>query len=294
MDKSTTYKNVAGFRCLQNIHKQTSDLYLVHCGHHKCPPEYSYDHKIPNEYHLHFVLNGKGIIDVNGILYPVQKDDIFIILKNVPFKYASDQYEPWEYIWVTFDGTQAENYLNYIGFTVNNPVISSAVPTKVYFPTVQKMLDTNELTFANEIKRVGFLFKILGNLVEAQNTLKNENKRYDYSSDAYVEYALQYIKYNYDHITVNDIAKYIGINRSYLTSIFKKKLNVPPQKYLIDYKLKKAEILIINTNLSIQDIAAKVGYDNPLTFSKIFKQTYNLSPKNYRDKQTAIVNSPIV
>ncbi len=284
MSKSTTYKNVAGFRCLRNIQKQTSDLYLVHCGHHKCPPRYSYDHKIPNEYHLHFVLNGKGIIKVNGILYTVQKDDIFIIQKNTPFKYSSNEHEPWEYIWVTFDGTQAENYLNYAGFTINNPIISSAVPTKTYFPAVQKILDTNELTFANEIKRVGYLFEILGSLIEAQNTLKTQKARCDYSIDAYVEYALQYIKYNYDHATVNDIAKYIGINRSYLTSIFKKKLGVPPQTYLINYKLQKAEILIKNTQLPIQNIASKVGYDNPLTFSKMFKQTYNLSPKNYRDQ----------
>ncbi len=290
MDKSTTYKNVAGFRCLRNIQKQTRDLYLVHCGHHKCPPGYSYDHKIPNEYHLHFILNGKGIIKVNNILYPVQKDDIFIIQKNIPFKYSSDDNSPWEYVWVTFDGSQAETYLSYAGLTADSPVITSTVPTKVYFPIVQKILDTNELTFANEIKRVGYLFKILGNLIEAQNTLKTENKRYDYSSDAYVEYALQYIKYNYDHITVNDIAKYIGINRSYLTSIFKNKLSVPPQQYLIHYKLKKAETLILNTCLPIQEIAAKVGYDNPLTFSKIFKQTYGLSPKNYRDKHIKTVD----
>lgn len=290
MAKVTTYKNVAGYRCIRNIQKQTSDLYLVHCGHHKCPPNYSYDHKIPNEYHLHFVLNGKGTIETNGILHTVQKDDIFVIQKDIPFKYCSDQHDPWEYIWVTFDGTQAENYLNYAGLTASTPVIPSVVPTKAYFPTVQKILDTNELTFANEIKRVGYLFKILGNLIEAQNTLKTAGKKYDYSSDAYVEYALQYIKYNYDRITVNDIAKYIGINRSYLTSIFKKKLSVPPQQYLMHYKLKKAEALITNTTLPIQDIATKVGYDNPLTFSKMFKQTYGLSPRNYRDQHIKTVD----
>ena len=284
MKKSTTYKNIAGFRCLRNIQKQTSDLYLVHCGHHKCPPEYFYDHKIPNEYHLHFVLGGKGVIEVKGISYTIQKDDIFIIHKNTPFKYCSDAHEPWEYIWVTFDGIQAERYLNYIGLTADTPVISSAFSTKTYFPLVQKILDTNELTFANEIKRVGYLFEILGSLMEAQNTLKTENQKHDYSSDAYVEYALQYIKHNYHQTTVNDIAKYIGINRSYLTSIFKNKLGIPPQKYLINYKLEKAEHLLLTTNLPIQNIALQVGYNNPLTFSKIFKQNYGLSPKHYRDK----------
>lgn len=214
----------------------------------------------------------------------MKKDDIFIIYKDIPFKYFADATDPWEYVWVTFDGTQAELYLKYTNLTDTNPIISSAIPTKTYFPIIQKVLDTNELTFANEIKRVGYLFEILGCLIESQNTLKSESQKYDYSSDAYVEYALQYIKYNYDHTTINDIAKYIGINRSYLTSIFKNKLNVPPQTYLINYKLEKAKELIKDTNLPIKDIACKVGYSNPLTFSKMFKQTYGLSPKNYRTR----------
>lgn len=55
MEKPTTYSTSVGFRCLRNIKKQTNDLYLVHCGRQQCPPGYTYDHKIPNEFHLHFV-----------------------------------------------------------------------------------------------------------------------------------------------------------------------------------------------------------------------------------------------
>lgn len=284
MVKSTTYKNIAGFRCLRNIQKQTNDLYLVHCGHHQCPPGYSYDHKIPNEYHLHFVLNGKGTIEVDQVVYPVEKDDIFIIQKDISFSYQSDMHDPWEYIWVTFDGSQAEFYVKHIGLSTHNPVLASASPTKRYLPIIQKILDTNELTLANEIKRVGYLYELLGHVIESQNILKSKNNPHDYPSDTYVEYALQYIKHNYYHTTVSDIAKYVGINRSYLTSIFKSKLGVSPQAYLINYKLNKAEILITTTNLPIQDISAKVGYNDPPTFSKMFKQIYHLSPKHYRDQ----------
>ena len=99
-----------------------------------------------------------------------------------------------------------------------------------------------------------------------------------------MDYALQYIKFNYDHIKVNDIAQYIGINRSYLTAIFKKQLDISPQEYLVSYRLKKAAELIKTTNMSIQDISTSIGYESPLTFSKMFKQTYGISPKNYRDQ----------
>lgn len=285
MTKVTTYKNEAGFRCLRNIEKQTNDLYLVHCGHQKCQPGYTYNHKIPNEYHLHFVLSGSGKLEANGNLYHISKEDIFLIPKNVPVQYFADEEDPWEYIWVTFDGTLSKKYLNYAGISADNPVITSSIPVKVYLPIIQKILDTNELTFANELKRVGYLFEMISILIEAQSASRRENNQYDYSGDTYVEYAVSIIKHNYDHIKINDIAQYIGINRSYLTSIFKKKMNVSPQEYLVSYRLKRGAELLRTTSLSIQDISVSVGYDNPLTFSKMFKQTYGLSPKNYRQQQ---------
>lgn len=282
--KETTYKNVAGFRCLLNIESQTKDLYLVHCGQQQCPPGYTYNHKIPNEYHLHFVLDGKGTLEVDRQLYHIQKDDIFVIPKGKPIEYFADNEDPWEYMWLTFDGDMAATYLKYAGLSAENPVVHSSIPTKTYMPMIQKILDTNELTIANQIKRVGYLYETLSAIIEARNASDHSRNQYDYSSSTYVEYALQYIKYNYAHIKVNDIASYIGINRSYLTTIFKKQLNISPQEYLVSYRLKKAAELIRTTNMSIQDISTSIGYENALTFSKMFKQIYGLSPRNYRNQ----------
>lgn len=284
MEKQTTYKNVAGFRCLRNIAKQTNDLYLVHCGLQQCSPGYTYNHKIPNEYHVHFVLQGKGTLEVNSQLYSIKKDDIFLIPKDCNIHYFADYDNPWEYMWITFDGKMAQTYLDYANLSAVHPVIVSSIPTKAYLPMIQKILDTNELTFSNEIKRIGYLYEILSMLIETQSTSEHEKNHYDYPSDTYVDYALQFIRFNYNRIKVNDIAHYIGINRSYLTAIFKKQLNISPQEYLISYRLKKAVELLETTNMSIQDISASVGYENPLTFSKIFKQSVGLSPKNYREQ----------
>ncbi|MDD2970996.1 MAG: AraC family ligand binding domain-containing protein [Lachnospiraceae bacterium] len=289
MGKETTYKNVAGFRCLINIEKQTNDLFLVHCGQQQCTPGYTYNHKIPNEYHVHFVLDGKGTLEINDRLYYLKKDDIFLIPKGHPIRYYADEENPWEYMWITFDGEMAEAYLNHMELNANTPVIHSTIPNKVYMPMIQKILDTNELTLANEIKRVGYLYEIISTLIDAQSAVRKERNQYDYSSDTYVDYALQYIKFNYDHIKVNDIAQYIGINRSYLTSIFKKQLNISPQEYLVSFRLKKAAELLRNTNMTIQDISASIGYENALTFSKMFKQTYGVSPKHFREEQSNLL-----
>ncbi len=283
MEKQTTYKNAAGFRCLRNIKRQTNDLYLVHCGQQQCPPGYTYDHKVPNEYHLHFVISGKGTLEIDKHVYHIKKNDIFLIPKGVPINYYADSEHPWEYIWITFDGIMADTYLNNAKISAEIPVVHSTIPVTAYVPMVQRILDTNQLTFANEIKRVAYLYEILSTFIEAQSAGKKENGQYDYPYETYIDYALQYIRFNYNRIRVNDIANYIGINRSYLTAIFKKHLQTSPQEYLINYRLKEAARLIKTTDLPIQEIAADIGYQNALTFSKMFKQIYGVSPKNYRE-----------
>lgn len=282
MERETTYKNEAGFKCLRNIKRQTNDLYLVHCGMQKCPPGYTYNHKIPNENHLHFVTDGKGMLIIEGKEYHIKKNDIFLIPKGTPIQYFADEKEPWTYMWVTFSGEMADTYLNYACLSKDEPVIHSTIPTSSYTSLIQSILDANHLTVANEIKRVAYLYEILSMVIETQAASRNADGSYDYSGDAYVDYALQYIKVNYKTIKVGDIAAYVGIDRSYLTSLFKKNLNVSPQQYLISFKLSEAAKLLKTTDLSVSEVAEAVGYDDSGNFSRVFKQTYGVTPQNYR------------
>lgn len=85
-------------------------------------------------------------------------------------------------------------------------------------------------------------------------------------------------------IKISDIANYCGLNRSYLTRIFKYATNDTPQEYLIHYRINKARELLTTTDLPIQHIARSVGYLDPFAFSKLFKKKTGLSPTDYRKK----------
>ncbi|WP_195988412.1 helix-turn-helix domain-containing protein [Clostridium sp. D53t1_180928_C8] len=273
------------------------DLFLIHCGYHKCPPNYIFNHEELNEYHLHFVLNGKGTLIINNIKYNVKKNDIFILPKNYLVKYYADSTDPWEYIWVTFNGTLADTYLSYANITSETPVIHSNISNDVYLEYVDKMLETYESTYSSELRRASLLFELLSTLIESQNNstssdsniseISNDVNIYSNISSnihSYTESAINFIVKNYANTNVNDIANYIGINRCYLCTIFKKQLNISPQRYLLSFRMRKAEELIRTTQYTICDISNKVGYTDSLVFSKIFKKTYGLSPSNYRNQ----------
>ena len=103
---------------------------------------------------------------------------------------------------------------------------------------------------------------------------------------SHAERALQYIEDHYcDSITIQDIADALGINRSYLHRMFKAFTGMSIQSYLLDYRMRKACILLKNTDLSIRAVAHSVSYIDPLYFSRIFRQKMGASPSEYRSRR---------
>ena len=142
------------------------------------------------------------------------------------------------------------------------------------------------LTLANELRRESALLQIFSVMMEEYRERLPKEERYDYPYQIYVDQALDYIQHNFKgDIKINDLASYIGIDRSYLTSIFKSVTKLSPQEYLMHYRMEQAINLLKTTEKKISDIAECVGYHDPLAFSKMFKKFTGVSPKEYREKQ---------
>ena len=235
------------------------------------------------DYHVHFILHGKGYLRINHTTYTLKRGQIFVTPPDVEVYYWAEPSDPWHYTWVSFTGTKAAYFLEKAGLTPLCPIRDSYVKPEEFLMLTEKILNHHELTIANELLRTSLLYEIISLLVNSYTKKKIADSEYDYSPDVYVNAAIDYIHHNYQHIKVSDIAERIGISRFYLTSIFKEKYQMSPQQYIVNYRLSIASNLLKTTELSIQDISEKVGYSNPLSFSKIFKSNYGISPKYFRD-----------
>ncbi|OAX46974.1 helix-turn-helix domain-containing protein [Paenibacillus sp. AD87] len=104
----------------------------------------------------------------------------------------------------------------------------------------------------------------------------------DYDSASLVLDALRYMEQNYQTpITRQQLAERAGFSEGYYSRFFKKNVGKSPQEYLTDIRMHHAKRLLTRQQSSIQDVAAQVGYNNPLYFSRIFKKTVGLSPTVY-------------
>lgn len=270
------------YQCLDQIGHQTDDLYLCYCGIEFCPPNHSYGPKIRSEHVIHFIFQGKGFYQIDGQTHLLHEEQAFLIPANTNTYYYADANDPYAYVWVAFGGGKADDYLSQTPLSSHHPVCDLHVPAMQFRTLAEQIMEAKELKISNDIKRVGFLYQILAKLIASGQKNNQGSIPLNYPAETYAEYAQQYIELNYDRITVTDIVNHVGLNRSYLYTVFKRRFQVSPQEYLITYRMNKATELLLSTDKTITDISHSVGYEDSLTFSKTFKKQFGKSPKNYR------------
>jgi len=127
--------------------------------------------------------------------------------------------------------------------------------------------------------------------LEQQNLEKNFSGACTcHSAREIAELLRDYINKEYCHdINMNLIAENLNYSPSYLSKIFLQAYHMPPTKYLISLRMRKAkELMDRNPGYSIHMIGEAVGYEDPGYFSRIFKKYEGVSPQKYRGSTAEI------
>lgn len=197
--------------------------------------------------------------------------------------YTADPDLPWEYTWIEFDGLKAKEIMEMAGISQDSPVYKPRYKD-ISQQMVNEMLYITRHSQESPFHLIGHLFLFLDYLTRshASPLVKQGNRMRDF----YIKEALSFIGQNFQNdISVEDIAAFCGLNRSYFGKIFHDTVGKSPQEFLISYRMSKAGELLKLTSLSIGDIGNAVGYPNQLHFSRAFKNTYGVSPRAWRYEQ---------
>ena len=98
-----------------------------------------------------------------------------------------------------------------------------------------------------------------------------------------VKRAIAFIQQNHsESLSLQSIAEAVGISKAYLSRIFRQELGLALWEYLTRYRVARAKTLLLTTDYSIAEVAAKVGFDTATYFSTIFQREVGLSPRKFR------------
>ncbi|MHB9030102.1 MAG: helix-turn-helix domain-containing protein [Candidatus Latescibacterota bacterium] len=107
-------------------------------------------------------------------------------------------------------------------------------------------------------------------------------KAYEFIADHYAD----------DSLTREMAASHIGLDPSYFGKLFKKETGTHFTDYLVNYRIEKAQSMLMNTRKSISEITFAVGFNSQSYFGYVFKKKVGLSPKQYRAKAESEDQSP--
>lgn len=261
------------------------DLTLYQYGRESCTPAHSYGPAIRNHYLFHFILNGKGTLYSNSTngqthVFHLKKHEGFLISPRQVNTYIADERDPWEYAWIEFDGLKAKEWLDNAGLSCNTPIFKTHKKENIQ-PMIEEL---KAIIYGHErssLYQIGHLYTFLDLMVHSSFYYKNLNTVK--LKEVYIQQAITFVEQNYHlDITIEDIATFCNLNRSYLGKLFKEMVNKTPQQFLILYRMNQASELLRFTELSIAEIGKSVGYPNQLHFSRAFKNIYHIPPSQWR------------
>lgn len=278
--ESIPYNQFDRYECLEDIKNDSVDLGLYTCGIEACAPLHSFGPGVRSQYIFHFILEGYGYVESDGHVTRLGPNDIFLIWPGQTVHYWADEQTPWHYMWIGFCGIKAPTYISYAGYDREHRIGSfdNCLLIKSY---IQQIITCRTYTHANDLKRNAALMEILALLIDHANAVPEYSRTVP--KQEYVEKARNLIEMNYGgNITVHELALRIGIDRSYLSRIFKEVLSLSPQEYIKQFRLHKAALLLQDPTLKVVAVARTVGYQDYVTFAKLFKQYKGVTPTEYR------------
>ena len=275
--------NQNGCKCLHFSENPAANLWLSYCGIEHCSPNHFFDASERSGWHLHVIVSGSGELIVEDKVFHLHYDQLFLTKPWEKCVYHPDPQNPWSYCWMTFDGPDAKRLMEHAGFTDGVNYLDCHLDTNLFYKLVDGILKEPEMSIANDLSANARLLEYISLAIRSHYASRKRIRNpSEYTSEDYVKRAKTMIEGNYQSIRISDLARNIGLNRSYLSELFKQSTGISPQEYLAQCRMDHSREYLIYTDCKIQEIASMVGYNDALAFSKYFKKKFWMSPTEYR------------
>lgn len=258
---------------MREIYSQTlsplKSMQIFYCGRERCSPGHAFGPAVRGQYLLHFIVSGKGSYIVGGKIFELHAGQAFLIRPGDSTYYKADDKDPWEYMWVAFDGIDAPEL-------VENLMLKGGYTATAADPDEMK----NALIYINEnFSAASGSYAVLGHFYCAMAQLEKSNFSGDFE-ESYISRATEYIHNNFSYpVTIQDLADYIGIDRSYLYKLFMAKKGTSPKKYLLSVRINAAKTMLLQKKYSVAEIALSCGFSDSASFCNQFRKATGMSPR---------------
>jgi len=207
----------------------------------------------------------------------VERGDAVVLTAHVRHRYRADRSDPWTIWWLHALGEDVDDFVATILEEDAGPVVK----LRDVYATVQSLEEVVSALEEDEsmpmlIVAAGAAWRVLAQI--AVSRMRGAGATHDR-----IRQVQEYLRNNLDTtFSVPELAAMAGLSTSHFSALFRASADTSVKDYLKRLRSARARELLLTTDLPVSHIAAAVGYDDALYFSRQFRAVNGVSPSDFR------------
>ena len=209
---------------------------------------------------LYYLRHGRGTVRVKGVTYPVHAGEFFLVPVGELAEITAAEDSSWMFEWIGFNGSLAHDFLQ--------------LPTVFSLP---EHITSQLYDLRSPVQNIGT--RVASDLLLIHSVLSKPKPARTDHVQRVVDHILSRYMFK---VCVADLAKEMGINSSYLSRQFTKRMGCSIREYLLTVRVANAKNYL-NQGYSVKEVALMCGFCDTSNFSKLFKKVTTHSPTKWKE-----------
>ncbi len=269
-----------------DVADESAPLIVTSCGFyriHSCPVVSTRRPSGRKDYQLLYLVKGKGHFIIQGKELQIPEGTMVLFRPEEPQIYDYYAADGTEVYWVHFTGNSVSAVLERHGFRVGENLFHMGILAE-YRWIFDRMIQELQLC------RYGFeemlVLELQQILVLAQRHMQEGDVVSSRIRDE-MQRAMQYFNTHYrEQLSIDVYASSCHMSTCWFIRSFRQITKMTPMQYILSVRMANAQSLLENTDYTVAEVAAAVGYENPLYFSRLFHKHMGVSPSVYRKSKS--------
>lgn len=245
------------------------------------PPQYHFDWnhgRVLNEYQIIYIPEGSGLFETKKQKVQIQGGDIILLTPRLWHRFRPARKSGWREYWVGFSGPGFKAIFDAHFFSGRHVFrIRESAKMLDDFETLIATAQENGPALQQKVAALtsSLLAQVYASTLVHPPTAKEASKMVQKAREMMLSVETR-------DLSLDEMARRLGTSYSNFRRTFREHTGIGPHQYRLHLKIGHARDLLLNTDLSIKEIAFRSGFEEEQYFCRFFKKTMGKTPSNYR------------